>query len=158
KKQSLAVVDEFDFRERQFVSFEFPAGGLRERGSQFLMIESGLARCVLGVHNDEFLGSFAQVVAIPEAGIVLEPVRIDLGLIDSSLRRAETAGAKIGVYAVRGGEGFLGRQRNWLTLSETPNSNNQHPEKLQFPNSKSCATQRLIWDLKLDVSLEVGCW
>ena len=46
-----AVLDEFDVGKRQLIRFEFLAGGLRERGSQFVMIECREADARFGVHE-----------------------------------------------------------------------------------------------------------
>jgi hypothetical protein len=39
---------------------------------------------------------------------------------------------------------------------EAPNFKLQPPEKLQMPSSKSYAKN--VWNLKLGISLELGCW
>src|SRR5260370_15116255 len=41
------------------------------------------------IHHDELLGAVAKVVAIPEARIVLEPMWIDAGLINATLRASD---------------------------------------------------------------------
>ena len=41
---------------------------------------------------------------------------------------------------------------------KAPSPNIQHPEKLQTPSSKKLRAANPFWRLRLDVSLELGCW
>ncbi|NUO81094.1 hypothetical protein HUU05_13525 [candidate division KSB1 bacterium] len=56
-----------------------------------LVIESAFARAAFRVHENEFLRPAAQIVAIPELGIVREPVGADLGLAHPLHPPAESA-------------------------------------------------------------------
>jgi hypothetical protein len=50
--------------------------------------------------------------------------------------------------------------RNFPQISsremKAPNTNIQHPEKLQAPITQS--ERRFDWSLKFGISLELGCW
>src|SRR5829696_9252758 len=58
------------------------ARGLRESGREFCLIEGGCAAPGFSVHQDEFLRAARQTVAVPEAGVVLEPVRRDARFVN----------------------------------------------------------------------------
>ena len=46
------------------------------------MVERGLASTTLRVHQHEFLRSAAEIVAIPEARIAMEPMRCEAVLVN----------------------------------------------------------------------------
>ncbi len=86
---------EGDQVERELVGRDFPCGGLRNRGSEPRMVERGLARPFDGVDDDELTGSRSQVVAVPEAPVVVEPVGYDLVLEDKPRRPSFAAPAPL---------------------------------------------------------------
>jgi len=66
-----------------FVGFEFLARGFRERAGQFLVIERGLAGAVFGIDDDDSFVPSRRSLRVPEASVVLEPVRVDLGFVNA---------------------------------------------------------------------------
>ena len=75
-----------------------------------MVIESRLAFAFPGINEDEFFGTVTEIVAVPEAGVVLEPMGGDLGFVDAAFRPAETAATALfdGVDAIGGGESVVG--------------------------------------------------
>src|SRR5262245_3707956 len=68
------------------------AGSLRECLRHLLVIEGRAALGFLGINEGKFLCAARQIIAIPEPGVVCEPVRTDLGLVDTrSLLRSGLA-------------------------------------------------------------------
>ncbi len=82
--ERLAVVDELDAVEGEAVGLVFLARRLRQGGCELGVVEGGGAGAALGVDEDELAGAAAQVVAIPEAGVVGEPAGRDFGLVDAA--------------------------------------------------------------------------
>lgn len=75
-----------------------------------MVVESRLAFAFPGINEDEFFGTVTEIVAVPEAGVVLEPMGGDLGFVDAAFRPAETAATALfdGVDAIGGGERIVG--------------------------------------------------
>ena len=75
------------------------------------MIESHLAGPVFGIDNDELLCAITKIIAIPEARILLEPMRRDLRLIHPSFGSAEPATTVLrrAIHPIRCGVAILGR-------------------------------------------------
>src|SRR5262249_37180462 len=61
------------------------AGRLRQRRREFVVIEGRAAGSLFRVDQDELSGTALKVVAIPEVRVVLEPVRRDGRLEDTTL-------------------------------------------------------------------------
>src|SRR5439155_24149629 len=102
----LAIVEELNTVEREPARLVWFVGGLRQAGRKLRVVERGLARALLGIHEDEFPGVVFQVVAIPELCVVREPVRGYPGFEHAPLELpGELAGA------LRGDLQLIGR---WL--------------------------------------------
>src|SRR5262249_53614095 len=123
--KSLSAIEKLKCRKRQLVGQHLFPGSFGERRRKFLMIKCRSAIARTGLHQDIFLRAPLQIVPVPEASIVIEPVGRDLGFIDASIR-TETAAALLGVDSVGGGEGFLGGQGGSRT--EAPSTKHQAPE------------------------------
>src|SRR6185437_470144 len=85
-----AVFDKIKFLHRQVRGALLFVRGLRQRRGQTNIIEGGPAFALDRIHEDVFSRSVAQIVAIPEAIVIREPVRINAILEHLILRgRAE---------------------------------------------------------------------
>src|SRR5262245_66695142 len=73
----------------------------RSRLGQFPVVEGRLARALVRIDQDELPGAAAQVVAIPEARVVVEPVRRDRGLEHAPFRPADDLGGTLVVLPHR---------------------------------------------------------
>src|SRR5689334_10264393 len=110
EQHRLAIFAEFNVRKWKMVGLELLAGGFGKRGGQLLVIKCKSTISLLGIHDNELLCAAFQIVAIPKPGVVVEPVRVDAGLVDAALRAAESATALLRgcVRLVCGGGLFLG--------------------------------------------------
>jgi hypothetical protein len=77
KADGCQVIGERDAVKRETVGGMVGFGGAGKRRSETGVIESRLAGAAFGMDKDELPGAIAQIVAIPEPGIVVEPVRGD---------------------------------------------------------------------------------
>src|SRR5581483_12005160 len=100
----LTPLDELDALERQLLRGVARASGLGERLRQPLVVERRAARALHRVDEDELPRPAAQVVAVPEARAVGEPVRRDLSLVDAAGRLAALGPLGRGVPGVTEGE------------------------------------------------------
>jgi len=80
--QGLGAVGELDVTERQPVRLELGVRRPGEGRGQLGVVERRLALAGLGIDQDELLGPALQVVAVPELGVVGEPVRGELAFGD----------------------------------------------------------------------------
>src|SRR5207244_825352 len=101
----LAIVNDLDAIERQPLGGTRRGGCFRQRGGELGVIEGGLADASFGIDCDEFLGTAAEVVAIPEARIVRKPVGSDLRLVDPCTALAGVLRTLVGFAE------FFGRRR-----------------------------------------------
>src|SRR5262249_29371722 len=83
---------ELDALERQVRRLDLLAGRLGQRLGQLGVVERGLALAGHGVDEDEFARPVCHVVAVPEAVVAGEPVRLDRRLEDLVLCQAAEAG------------------------------------------------------------------
>src|SRR5262249_8658134 len=77
------VAGELNGVERQLVGLELFAGACREPRRELRMVERRAALALLYIDDHEFARPALEVVAVPEAGVVREPVRRNLGLVDA---------------------------------------------------------------------------
>jgi hypothetical protein len=113
--EGLAAVEELDAVERQPIGLAVAATRLRQGGSQLLVVERRLALAGLGIDDDEFFGPAAQIVAIPEAAVVREPVRRDVGLVDAAEGPGPLGALEGGLELLRGRNVLL-----WLGARRRP--------------------------------------
>lgn len=73
----LGVIEKPDVREGQLVGFEFLVGGLAQLDGQAGVVEGRRPLAFGRIHDDKFFAPPREVVAVPEPGVVLEPVRPD---------------------------------------------------------------------------------
>src|SRR4051794_23599618 len=121
------------------VGLWFSSCNFRERDRQPLMIERFPAQPRFHLHDYEFLRAIAQIISIPEPGIVPKPVGINLSLIDPAFGAAEPATSLLscGVDSVGGsdrlltGSEGLNREQQRDCHNEAPGPERRTPEGSQ---------------------------
>src|SRR5262245_21115293 len=103
-----ARVLDVDLVERQLRRFDRLAGGLAQRAGEGRVIKREFALAGDGVHEDELSHVAAEVVAVPESLVPVEPVWLDLGVRDLAAGHGAEVAGPVVIFLRALGEGRFG--------------------------------------------------